>query len=256
MIKNTDPALSIKRFMQILTAFIEVHPQPISIYHIIIKSGLDTITPNQHRMYQRIMQHWTKIGILKRVSTANTTANYYYLSEAGEYFIGSLRTKENKNQLLECFKHKGKGYQSIDFRFFIICHIAIENDPHVIDSAIVTDYIQAFGVKQCRRTWQRNLKVCLNGGLLQLQKVTLSSNSFFKLDPIIKSSFFEKHKHPQIMQFEKIILQSGLCLNFHEYINYNNIFFLNLWKTWRSCKEKFYIMIENIVDRKEIDLAS
>lgn len=254
MLKNTDPATSIKKFINILSALIEVHPQPLSIYDIIIKSGIDSITPNQLRMYQRIVKYWTQIGIIVKASMANTPAKYYYLSEAGEYFIGSLRSKENKRKFRECLKHKSRGQQSIDFRFLTIAYIAIENEPYEIDTNIVLEYIHSLGLKQCRRTWQRNLNVCINGGLIYQKSPNSSRFKYVKLDPVIKSTFFKNHKHPQIIKFEKVILQFGLCRNFHEYINYNELFFLNLWKAWYGCREKFYVMIENLVERKEVAL--
>lgn len=223
------------------------HPRPLSIKDIISSvNGEDKISDRSlKRAMQRILKIWHELGILQQFTKVTRgSEKYYCLSDLGELFIANCHGK-NKNCLLnnQIFTH---GKRDISFRYFFIIYYSISQEEafKVFTPVKIKQAADLLGYKLTLRSWQRTLHEFRHADLLKPILLTHNTTAF-ELSNSSYNLFKVPHKHIELIEFEHKLINLGFINNFINYIDYNNIAFLKLFKCWSQDPDSFFEKVKS-----------
>ncbi|HCA5183397.1 TPA: hypothetical protein MW242_003030 [Acinetobacter baumannii] len=226
----------------IFKQFIQNHPRPLSVKDILSSVHTEAKLADRglKRAIQRIVKIWHELGILKQfIQVTRGSEKFYCLSETGELFVANCRVNNTKS----LFDNQNfiNGKRDISFRYFFITYFSInlEETFTVFTPQKIKQVADLLGYSLTLRSWQRTLHEFNQADLLK-SKLLIHKTTAFELSNSCFNLFKIPHKHIDVIQFERKLIDIGFIKNYENYIDYNKLAFLKLFDCWCNNPGSFH----------------
>lgn len=231
----------------IFKQFIKHHPRPLSVKDILSSVHTEAKLADRglKRAIQRIVKIWHELGILKQfIQVTRGSEKFYCLSETGELFVTNCCINNTKS----LFDNQNfiYGKRDISFRYFFIMYfsISLEETFTIFTPQKIKYVADLLGYKLTLRSWQRTLNEFSQADLLK-PKLLIHKTTAFELSNSSFNMFKIPHKHINVIEFERKLIDIGFIKNYENYIDYNNLAFLKLFHCWQTDPGYFLQNVKN-----------
>lgn len=122
--------------------------------------------------------------------------------------------------------------------------ISLEETFTIFTPQKIKKVADLLGYKLTLRSWQRTLHEFSQEDLLK-PKLLIQKTTAFELSNSSFNMFKIPHKHINVIEFERKLIDIGFIKNYENYIDYNNLAFLKLFHCWQTDPGYFLQNVRN-----------